>query len=742
MVKNKNKLNKTNSSGWLDNYSEEFSIGKYVEGGELGSTLETNPYYKEANQFLTDYYNSPRYKEMISNSAIENANYFTDSRLSNLKNTPPLNLPRKDKGLLGGISDSKTGMITIYPRDQENIYTYLHELVHNSDRPLDKGKERLIPKNDNDLINKLLYPNLKSRMSKENWDTYTEDEQIQREKNYKKQTKNYIGTPPEVRARLLEIRKIAKDNNVYDPFTEKVDYEKYQKLLNSEFERLNKNDKGNYPLLDLIEGFDNEGIIQMLNEISQNKEEDLIPMAKNGGEINNNMKKKLKKYPAGGYLTFQEGYKGFGMGPDLYQDNSYFRSVMPDNIEDMEAEINKPSIFSGINDVLGVANQAAGQLTGLMSKFNLPQQGGLTQDLLGGSQGIQLPGAEVLNNLNPTQTQNMMWQQSGPRFVAPQQNGGYLSKYQDGGMTDIMSLGMPEYIHPSNVFREHVIPVPRVHFTEDTSNFDMGVNLNDLVQMNGGKINKYYGGGFAGLYGDSYGNVNQPRVFNSNSNRATQQDLMNANKNDFLNTKVRKDRQSFEDDKVDWGALNFLKEPTGAVLGTLSAVPVVGDITKNALGDSFLTRTGGYTVGKGIGNVGVGTAKVIGGISTGNVGMISSGIGDVGEGVGSTVGTFQAKGALSNYNKSGYISGNRMVNASQDFGNMMDTAGSLFGNIKGGTGMLNNMGGMKGLGSQMKGGKTGMKGFGNFMGSITGFQNGGNINYNNNQQQTGWLDQL
>jgi hypothetical protein len=29
MNKTKNNLNKTNSSGWLDNYSEDFSIDKY-----------------------------------------------------------------------------------------------------------------------------------------------------------------------------------------------------------------------------------------------------------------------------------------------------------------------------------------------------------------------------------------------------------------------------------------------------------------------------------------------------------------------------------------------------------------------------------------------------------------------------------------------------------------------------------------------------------------------------------------
>jgi hypothetical protein len=275
--------------------------------------------------------------------------------------------------------------------------------------------------------------------------------------------------------------------------------------------------------------------------------------------------------------------------------------------------------------------------------------------------------------------------------------------------------------------------------------------------MNGGRINKYQYGGMMPFYSRQ----RSPRVFNSNANRASAADLESAYANDFMHTKVRKDRQSFQDDKVDWGFMDWAKEPVGALTGVLSTVPIVGDITQSALGDSFLTRTGGYAVGRGVGNVGMGAAKVIGGAATGNVGMIGSGIGDVGEGVGSTVGTFQAKDALSNYDKAGYVSGNRMVNASQDFGNMMDTASGLFGNIKGGVGMVKNMGGMKGMLGNMKGGAKGMKGFGNVMGKITGFgQDGGYIDYdfnnieeykyggkvsqkiNKKQNKAGWLDQL
>lgn len=508
---------------------------------------------------------------------------------------------------------------------------------------------------------------------------------------------------------------------------------------------------------------------------------DYIHKKEDGGLIYNDMKNKFKKYQGGGYLNYQDSYKGFGVGPQLYQDNSYFRSVMPDNIENIEEEINKPSVFSGINDVLGAVNQGVSQVTGLMSQFSQPTMKG--NNVMPDISNWKSPGTapktdEQLNFENSDAFLN--WQNDqklkqaglydsfyptiGPSMdsstwkgVPFMKRGGYLKKYQNGGNMDMLPVGYPEYIHKSNVFHENYNPVPRVHFSDDTTPYDMGVNLNDLVNMNGGRINKYQYGGMMPFYSRQ----RSPRVFNSNANRASLADLESAYANDFMHTKVRKDRQSFEDDKVDWGFMDWAKEPVGALTGVLSTVPIVGDITQSALGDSFLTRTGGYTVGRGVGNVGMGAAKVIGGAATGNVGMIGSGIGDVGEGVGSTVGTFQAKDALSNYDKAGYVSGNRMVNASQDFGNMMDTASGLFGNIKGGVGMVKNMGGLKGMMGNMKGGATGMKGFGNIMGKITGFgQDGGYIDYNFNdieqykyggkvsqkinkkQNKTGWLDQL
>ena len=521
-------------------------------------------------------------------------------------------------------------------------------------------------------------------------------------------------------------------------------------------------------------------------EKTSSKRIDYSHKKEDGGLIYNDMKNKFKKYQGGGYLNYQDDYKGFGVGPQLYQDNSYFRSVMPSNIENMEEEINKPSVFSGINNILGTVNQGVNQLTGLMSQMPQPSQGGyagMSEDAKKSfdfNKLLNFADGKTGANLIDTDLGSIAGRISGGMSgtgqvfgglpggggskgilqgisLLGQKNGGYLRKYQNGGNMDMLPVGYPEYIHKSNVFHENYNPVPRVHFSDDTTPYDMGVNLNDLVNMYGGRVGKYQYGGMMPFYSRQ----KSPRVFNSNANRASAADLESAYANDFMHTKLRKDRQSFEDDKVDWGFMDWSKDIAAGGLGLLSTVPVIGDVTKDLVGDSFLTRRDGYAVGKGIGNVGMGAAKVVGGITTGNVGMIGSGVGDLGEGVGSTIGTFQAKDALSNYNKAGYVSGNRMVNASQDFGDMMDNASSLYGTISGGVSQMKNLGGLKGMMGNLKGGATGMKGFGNVMGKITGFgQDGGYIDYNFNnieeykyggqvsqkinkkQNKTGWLDQL
>jgi hypothetical protein len=730
MAKGKNKLNKTNSSGWLDDYSEELSISQYANGGIIDNIKE----------FFTEKTNKPAPKSAPAKSSpktfkIEDKRKVLATSGQPIRPNVDLTSGEYDLDVLNGIIESaKRNKLSI--EDAKNLAAIAFQ-------------ETKFGKTDENLGH--VFDNVESRSDLEAL------------------TNAYITKMKE--ADRLGIKDEAKRLQVYNglklitPDTEK-DYHgfKMKKIYGvpvpKEGINMKKNPLYGKQVMDLRDNVLNQNpeYVNYLNAAYNSKDpvpvysdielktwgpRPLLRKFEDGGKINNDMRKKVKKYPAGGYLDYQEGFKGFGVGPQLYQDNSYFRSIMPDNIENIEEQINQPSVFSGINDILGAVNQGVNQVTGLMSQFSQPTAGALnyipieqsvannfTQDTQGGAAGI-MGNAPIIQGI-PSNT-DINWITKTPTFIAPKnKNGGYLRKYQNGGEMDMLPVGSPEYIHKSNVFHENYNPVPRVHFTDDTTPFDMGVNLNDLVNMNGGRINKYQNGGDMSLQGyfNYLTNQNQNRVplraFNANTNRASLGALEAANANDFLNTKVRKDRQSFEDDKVDWGFMDWSKDIVAGGLGLLSELPVVGDITENIVGDSFLTRRGGYTVGKALGNVGSAAAK----IATLNPAAIASGIGDLGEGIGEAVGTFQAKDALSNYDKSGYVSGNRMVKSSQDFGNMMDTASSLYGNVSGGVGMLKNMGGLKGMMGNLKGGQTGRKGYSNLISNLTGIrlQDGGYLN--------------
>lgn len=816
MAKGKNKLNKTNSSGWLDNYSEEFSVNKFPDGGGIWEeikkefqtdivapikrlfTFESKPKYTDIKS-LPKYFNiqdkrkiNPITKKPL-NPKTDLKNFKDISKVdveAIVKMADYLNYPR-DLALAVSLQESGLGRVDpnlghnldydFVPRMEGEVFSdaekdagaFITGLQDKAEYAKNLYNKKKIPKND--LIYQLqayngfgtLTPNTElNYYENPNQKFYGVDvkgKPLSMKQNplYGKTIINYrdsiIRQDPTLKKFLnlpkyyeeggeieIPIMKNGGQHGGLDRwFAEKwVDVKTGKECGRQKGEK-----RKGYPACRPSKRISSETPktaselssaekAKFKREKTSSERIDYNHKKEDGGLIYNDMKKKLKKYPAGGYLDYQEGYKGFGVGPQLYQDNSYFRSVMPDNIENIEEQINKPSVFSGINDVLGSVNQGVNQITGLMSQMPQTNQGGYEgmsanakqsfdfNKLLNfgeGKSGLNFDNSD-LEGISSRISGQMSGDGSGTLFGGlaggqgskgilqglsfMKQNGGYLNKYQQGGDIGMLPIGYPEYIHKSNVFNEHIIPVPKVHFSDDTSVFDMGVNLNDLVQMYGGKVNKYANGGDMSLQGyfNYLQNQNQNRVpsnaFNSNTQRATAEQLQAATANDFLNTKMRKDRQSFKDDQVDWGFMNWAKQPVGAYLGMMSTVPIVGDITKDIVGDSFLTRTDGYQVGQGVGKTTAGAAKIAGGIATGNVGMVGSGIGDVGSGVGSTVGNLAAKDSLSNYDKSGYISNKRLANASNDFGNMMNNAASLYGSISGG---VNQMKGLGGMGGNMQG---------------------------------------
>jgi hypothetical protein len=756
MAKKKKILNKTNSSGWLDDYSEEFVVNEYQQGGIIRKTLPEviikgqrkpinnsiktiDDYIKiygdrdtKLQQGITKQINDENYKNLISDvksslislvdptgitSYNDVQNAWNDNKVDYNDILQPIGalpyLGRITKlGTAQSFLDSKKWAkaykIASKSPQLSNIVNKSHKLYNTViDKPVTELTKHL---QSNSFLKNYINP----QSYNFNPNSYNNTIKTLNTLNVGGEFNNLL---KERQGEIIPFQNGGKvnDNNGYlisnlDNFTPK-------KIINSNY--ITTNNMAFPVEANGVVLYPNTGdYIFPTNKVTE------TPIMQDGGSIYNDMKNKFKKYPAGGYLDYQEGFKGFGVGPQLYQDNSYFRSVMPDNIENMEEEINKPSVFSGINNILGGIDQIASKGIGLAGNFMQSKMPGAMGNMKGyeGLSGdakesfdfnklLNFAEGKTGSNLIDTDLESIAGRISGGMSgdgqvfggllggggnkgilqgmsLLGQKNGGYLKQYQNGGMIDMLPVGYPEYIHKSNVFHENYNPVPRVHFTDDTTPYDMGVNLNDLVNMNGGRINKYQNGGSMDLQGyfNYLTNQSQNRVpsraFNANTNRASLNQLESANANDFLNTKVRNDRQAFEDDKVDWGFMDWAKEPAGAGLGLLSSVPVLGDTVKDVVGDSFLTRTSGYQVGKGAGNVGLGAAKLVAGIPKGDVSMIMGGIGDIGEGVGSTVGNLNAKSAMGDYNKQGYVSGKRLANAAVDFNTTMGLSSKLYGTGK------------------------------------------------------------
>ena len=83
----------------------------------------------------------------------------------------------------------------------------------------------------------------------------------------------YINSPTETRARMMSVRKLAKDNGVYDPFTQKMTRENLRKLKS-----LN-----NFELDSLFNNYTEDELLDMFNSISMNEQPNNPTMAKYGG---------------------------------------------------------------------------------------------------------------------------------------------------------------------------------------------------------------------------------------------------------------------------------------------------------------------------------------------------------------------------------------------------------------------------------------------------------------------------
>lgn len=166
---------------------------------------------------------------------------------------------------------------------------FTHEFSHHTDK--NGTNSRLIPKKDVEYILNNKLSNNESRnflnTLNDSYTRYSEDP-----KAWNSFYRDYVGEPTEVRARLQEIRQYARNNGIYDPFTQEVDDKTLEKLIDD-----NRYVPG---LNDLINIYKPEQIKYMLNHISENKTD-------NQGVMSNDMqfgkKGGLTKYQNAGLVA-------------------------------------------------------------------------------------------------------------------------------------------------------------------------------------------------------------------------------------------------------------------------------------------------------------------------------------------------------------------------------------------------------------------------------------------------------
>jgi hypothetical protein len=270
------------------NFRDSYSGGDKFDVNAEKAIASNKDYIDDVN-FTQKWINSPMYKTMLKNSTSSEKGYnkIYEGRNNQLASTPPLNFLGWMDAPEGsfdpehptlGFSDNATGQITELPHTADLNYfdTFrVHELSHSSDRPLENEKNRLIPTRDNIAIKLLKKGPLFSFGNSYN---------------------KYLNRPTETRARLNQIRKIAVDNNLYDPFTEKVTPEILEKII-ERGDNATKKTKYSNEINELQKIYSNRTIRWMLNHISENKSDNDkmdIQLAKIGG---------LAKFLPGGPTT-------------------------------------------------------------------------------------------------------------------------------------------------------------------------------------------------------------------------------------------------------------------------------------------------------------------------------------------------------------------------------------------------------------------------------------------------------
>jgi hypothetical protein len=309
-----------NTSNWLK---------KYKVGGPGPKKITIDLAAEKGKQFNTDWMNSPMYKQMLETSMGANKNPFTfdqnridaDSinrgRQYQLKNSQwgvGEQDPRNPEGTFAETYSWKPWGVPLagapvnyidenskYPNaipyvnfvkgkggrpEDEVVSDAVHEFSHISD-----ASGQLIPDSDKKLMTQYAAPSfLKSPLAMRWTRELGPSGTSIKNKKIGEDWINYIKIPTETRARLTDFRMRAKEQGLYDPFTQRFD-SKYLK----NYKPVTDTD----PLLNLKDVYTDDEISDMLNKVSKSDNGQSQTTAKYGGASTG----WLGKYETGSEVT-------------------------------------------------------------------------------------------------------------------------------------------------------------------------------------------------------------------------------------------------------------------------------------------------------------------------------------------------------------------------------------------------------------------------------------------------------
>ena len=255
------------------------------DGKEVPIDPTTNPTYAqpldESLQYVNDWMNSPMYKQMLSNSLrgrkrdYENLDrrrksVVEDGKINYYEESIDPRIGAESNYVGKGKSNMYFNKDADYPDWYNNI---LHELFHITDAgglgiPL-SDKKLMYKYATHDIKDSPFYESAKATGTLDDLKKFT----------------NYVNAPSETRARINNLRKLMRDQEVYDPFTQpfsKDMFDKYKQLDINEEDKKAGHTIGPDPYQQLRMTYTDEEIEDMMNKISKADNNELTPIAQNG----------------------------------------------------------------------------------------------------------------------------------------------------------------------------------------------------------------------------------------------------------------------------------------------------------------------------------------------------------------------------------------------------------------------------------------------------------------------------